>query len=102
MPHPHGDTCRCPAPTIHDGLLAYTVDCDHYDSLRAALAKVVKLRVLTTDPQPPDNLVRLPSDPQACSGEMVCPCLSCQAERSQRVRRGVRPSQPLPFKRKAA
>lgn len=57
------------------------------------------LRILTTDPEPPDNLVVF--DVPACTGAMTCPCPACQAERFKLVRRGVRASTPLPIRRAA-
>jgi hypothetical protein len=62
------------------------------------------LHILTPDPQPPDNLVAF-AMPGACAGEMTCDCVTCQAERVARVKRGVRAtgSQPWqPRARKAA
>lgn len=102
MPHPHGPTCTCP-PLPHDaGLLAYTVDCIHHVQLEQALDKIVRLRVLTTDPKPPANLVALPSEPRACDGTMTCICADCTKDRGRRVRQGVRPSQPIPIKQRRA
>jgi len=97
MPYPHGPACRCPATsfTADEGLLRYTRDCDHYEQLVLALTRIADekptatLRVLTTD-RPPDGLVPLPADAKPCSGEMVCDCPSCVAERTRRVRNGVR------------
>jgi hypothetical protein len=107
MPHPHGTTCTCPPLPRDAGLLAYTIDCDHYAKLAKALAKLAEpapqtatLRVLTTGPDP-DNLVTL-IDPASCDQTMTCDCLRCASERAERVRRGVRPSQSLPIKRREA
>jgi hypothetical protein len=62
-----------------------------------------QLRVLTFDPQPPSNLVQLPLDNTIpCSGTYICDCAGCQIERQRAAQRGVRPSQPLPIKRKRA
>ena len=109
MPYPHGPSCRCPSPLPADaGLLKFTVDCEHFDALSASLDAISGqqpvLRVLPTEPEPPSNLVPLPSDGPSCTGEMTCSCLRCSNERAQRVRRGVRPSSPIPLKviRKAA
>lgn len=89
MPHPHGDTCRCPPPQPDDGLLAYTVDCDHYRDLRETLDRVAVLRVTTFPATPPANLVALP-DPTACDQSMTCQCTTCSRERARRVRQGAR------------
>lgn len=103
LPHPHGQACRCPTPGPDGGLLAYTVDCDHYTQLAAALARVATLRVTTFDPAPPANLVALPTV-KPCDGSMTCCCERCGRERAQRVRNGVHQArQPWePLRRRAA
>lgn len=102
MPYPHGEACRCPDPGADGGLLHFTVDCDHYTELAAALSRVATLRVLTTDPQPHPNLVALP-DMRPCSGTMTCECERCGRERAQRVRKGVRQiRQPWDVQRRRA
>ena len=106
MPYPHGPDCRCPKYTVDDGLLRYTVDCDHYEQLAAMLSKIAgqpdraTLRVL--DLTPP-KLVPLPNESQPCDQSMCCPCQRCTAERIARVRNGIRhPRQPWDAARKAA
>ena len=54
MPHPHGPNCRCPDLPPDAGLLAYTVDCNHHDQLKAALTKM----------QPAPKLVRAALKPR--------------------------------------
>ena len=56
MPHPHGSDCRCPPPAPDDGLLAYTIDCEHYDALSALLARIAGA------PSPSPAAVPMPSD----------------------------------------
>ena len=65
------------------------------------LASDATLRVLTFDPEQPDNLVVLDGI-TPCTDQYDCPCPACKLDRARRIKRGVRPSQPLPFKRKAA
>lgn len=38
---------------------------------------------------------------EACLDTYTCACTVCQLERAQRVRNGVRPSQPIPLRRAA-
>lgn len=104
MPYPHGPTCQCPPLPQDAGLLAYTVDCDHYQSLNTALAEVAVLRVLTTDPKSPSNLVQLSSAPAACDETMTCTCNDCTKDRAKRIRQGVRDhaTNGIPIKRRAA
>lgn len=59
------------------------------------------LRVLTTEPRQPDNLVVLDNTIE-CSDTYTCICLQCQLDRARLVKRGVRTSQPIPVKRRAA
>lgn len=90
----HGPACRCPEPTADDGLLAYTVDCAHYEQLARALKAIARkpktavLRVLTTDPEPPSNLVDLAAP--VCDGSLVCDCPECVQDRAERVKKGIR------------
>lgn len=57
------------------------------------------LRILTADPQPPDNLVALP---MPCDGTMTCECPACDAEKAFRVRRGIRSAAGQPWHAKKA
>lgn len=87
MPHPHGSACRCPMLPPDAGLLAFTVDCDHYDDLAAALARVAG--------PAPRRIVVLPVDSDRCDGSMTCSCVHCAEERRQRIVRPIRaPRQP--------
>ena len=54
MSYPHGDDCRCPELPSDAGLLAYTVDCDHYAQLAAVL------RAMRPTPPPARAVARLP------------------------------------------
>ena len=107
MPRSQHVDCRCPERRSDDGLLDYTVDCDHYEQLAAALKAIAEkptatLRVLTFDPEPsPDTICSL-DDVRPCDGSMTCPCDRCRADRSAAVRRGVRPSEPIPVRRRIA
>lgn len=64
-------------------------------------ATAATLRVLTTDPEPPSNLVTL-DNTVACNDSYTCPCIACHLGRVRAMRRGVRPSSPLPVKMRAA
>lgn len=57
MPYPHRADCRCPPLPPDPGLLAYTVDCEHYEQLIRALARLhVKLpAVVPEQRRPPIN-----------------------------------------------
>lgn len=85
MPRPHGPDCRCPAQSPGDGLLSFTVDCDHYEKLHAMLARIAaRDAVVIAAP------ITFVAAPRSCDGSMTCDCYKCVAERSERVRRGVR------------
>jgi hypothetical protein len=100
MPYPHGADCRCPAPTVDDGLLAFTVDCAHYRELQQTLARIAER---------PDSALHSVSPPlegPACDGSMTCPCAEHAAERARHLsapRRRVRqPWEPRPARQRAA
>lgn len=59
------------------------------------------LRTLTFPVEPPDNLILL-DNVRACDGTYRCGCAGCEIDRIRRVKQGVRRSEPLPIKRKAA
>lgn len=52
------------------------------------------LRTLTFG-DPPANTVDL-ARLKACTGQYECICDTCTAERIRRVKRGIRPSSPIP------
>lgn len=60
-----------------------------------------RLRVLTFDPEPPDNLISLNGTVE-CNDRYDCLCARCHLDRVVALRRGVRPSRPIPVRRKAA
>lgn len=62
---------------------------------------VAVLRVLTTEPDPLPGLVELDNTVE-CNDTLTCPCAGCQLDRIRAMRRGVRPSEPLPVKQRAA
>lgn len=110
MPRPHDGSCRCPAPEFGDGLLNFTVDCDHYDALSSLLSGLSPAAAVRLSALPKGTPVALRSgevrllfgDERSCSGEMTCDCGKCAEERAARIRRGVRPSQELPVKYRRA
>ena len=59
------------------------------------------LRTLTFPAERPDNLILL-DNTIACDGGYSCPCLGCELDRQRALKRGVRPSQPLPIKQRKA
>jgi hypothetical protein len=109
LPWPHGEHCACPQPPdTTGGLLAYTIDCDHYAQLSDALAQIAdqpndaRLRALTFGPTP-DNVVTLHDTP-VCTGRLDCPCADCRAIVAKRVRQGVRQHKHdgIPIRRRPA
>lgn len=93
MPYPHGRACRCPQLVPDAGLLAYTVDCDHYDQLAAALSRMQSRPVAVAEP--------VDAGP-ACDGSYCCGCGQCERDRAKRRRAKVdSPRQPWEV-RKAA
>lgn len=64
-------------------------------------ATSARLRVLTFEPNPPDNQITLDAT-QPCSGGYTCLCAGCHLERQRRLRTGVRPSRQPWHSRKAA
>lgn len=102
----HGAACRCPPLPPDAGLLAFTVSCDHYEQLARALKRLearpdpssAVLRVLTTEI--PEDAITVDGE-RACDGSYGCGCLKCSADRVAAVKRGVRPSAPIPIRRAA-
>jgi hypothetical protein len=84
MPHPHGGICRCPILPPDAGLLAFTVDCDHYEQLAAALTRIAGAAQ--------SRVVALPADPDPCDGSMTCACRKCSEERRRRIVHPIRPA----------
>lgn len=103
MPRPHDGDCRCPVREVGDGLLDFTVDCDHYDQLSRILEPLREAedrgRTAAT------KRAAQAASPTAlfpCDGSMTCGCPKCSRERARRVRRGVpAPRQPWEARRAA-
>ena len=97
MPHPHGSGCRCPPPALDDGLLAYTVDCAHYDALRVVLDRIAD----APKPAPLGDLLA-----PRCDGTLACRCeVHAEQRRLQvagRAREFRQPWEPRPARRRAA
>jgi hypothetical protein len=66
-----------------------------------ATTNTAVLHVLTTDPQPPTNLIVLDNTIE-CEDTYLCACLACQLDRMRAVKRGVRSSDSLPIRRRKA
>lgn len=87
---PHA--CMC--AEHHLGLLAYTVNEHHHQSLARALnelrgPQVMSLSVLTFDPEPAPNVVPLPKVVE-CDGSYECQCAKCAPATAHRVQQGGR------------
>jgi hypothetical protein len=104
MDCPNSTESGCLCPEHNRGLLAFTVSDEHHTLLASALDQLrdretTTLRVLTFDPEPPDNVVQLE---RACDGTYECECADCLAVIADRVRRGIKRSHALPIKWKRA